>query len=168
MNTILNWQGPRGPLESGVKVNLMQRLRDAGLRATTARIAVLQAIEAVADGISAEEVFRQLPGRGARASISTVYRVIHEYEQAGIVQREWDDRGTAFYRLQSTESAASLELFCNDCRRTLLPANAELHARLLATVRSAEPDLAASVVTVHLGIAGCSSPKNCIGIQAET
>ncbi|WP_159915487.1 Fur family transcriptional regulator [Pantoea sp. 18069] len=121
--------------ESAVNASLMQRLRKAGLRATTARIAMLQAIEAAAEGLTAEDVFRQLPQRGASASLSTVYRVMHRFAQAGLLQRGWDERGTAFYRIHSAECIASFQLVCGNCHHSIHLTDSDLHAWLLAAAR---------------------------------
>lgn len=133
----------------------IQRLRAARLRPTTARIAVLQAIEAAPDSISADEVFRQLSARGARASISTVYRVIHEMELSNVVQREWDEAGTAQYRLRHTRKSARLRLQCADCGHGFNLVDAGLHARLLAAARRAGMEPEDPVLTVRLDLGGC-------------
>ena len=70
---------------SGVLV----RLRAAGMRPTVARIGVLQALDAeVPACICAEDLHRRMVLRGTRASIGTVYRVIHQLEANGLVLRE--------------------------------------------------------------------------------
>lgn len=133
----------------------LQRLRAARLRPTMARIAVLQAIETAADSISAEEVFRQLDTRGAKASISTVYRVIHELEETGVVLREWDDKGTAQYRPRTARRAARLRLLCAECGHGFNLVDPGLHARLLAAARRAGMEPADPVLTLRLELGGC-------------
>ena len=147
-------------LPSGTESSTIQRLRAARLRPTMARIAVLQCIEAAADCISADEVFRQVSDRGAKASISTVYRVIHDMEQANVVQREWDDRGTAMYRLRHTRKSARLRLLCAECGYGFNLVDAGLHARLLAAARRAGMEPADPVLTVRLDLGGCHNHGN--------
>lgn len=133
----------------------MQRLRAAGLRPTAARIAVLRLIEAAKDRISAEDVFRQLPARGARASIRTVYRVIHGLEQTNTVLREWDDKGTALYSLRPTRKPARLRLVCGDCHHALDLLDADLHARLLAALQVAGMEPTGPFLTLRVEQGGC-------------
>ncbi len=140
------------PPEGG---STLQRLRAARLRPTMARIAVMQAVEAAANGISAEELFRQLGASGAKASISTVYRVIHEMEQASLVLREWDARGTAMYRLRPTRKSARLRLLCAECGHGFNLVDAALHAHLLAAARRAGMEPGDAVLTVRLDLGGC-------------
>ena len=63
-------------------------LKEQGLTETTPRLAVLKAMEAnTAQHMSADDVYRYLLERDRPLPMSTVYRVLAQFEQAGIVER---------------------------------------------------------------------------------
>ena len=63
-----------------------QDLRKAGLKVTLPRIKILELLErAEMHHMSAEEVYKALIGQGEDVGLATVYRVLTQFEQAGIV-----------------------------------------------------------------------------------
>lgn len=77
-------------------------LRRAGLKVTMPRIKVLEVLEsAEPHHLSAEDVYRQLLKVDESISITTIYRVLTQFEQAGIVERHNFDDGHAVYELAS-------------------------------------------------------------------
>lgn len=67
-----------------VSGNALQRLREAGVRPTVPRIAVLQVFDDLGDQpLSVEEVFRRISERGLRVSLGTVYRSVRQMEAQG-------------------------------------------------------------------------------------
>ena len=81
-----------------------QELRKAGLKVTLPRLKILEILEN--DGmrhLSAEDIYRELLGLGEDIGLATVYRVLTQFEAAGLVKRhnfegghsvfELDDRG---------------------------------------------------------------------------
>jgi len=116
---------------------ILQRLRTTGLRPTMARIGVLQVIEAASPAaVCAEEVFRRMMLRGTRASMGTVYRVIHQLEAAGLLLREWDANRKAHYRIKPAErDVATILLVCRESGRSVVLTDGDLHARLVAAAR---------------------------------
>jgi Fur family ferric uptake transcriptional regulator len=66
-------------------------LRDAGLRVTKQRMAVLQLLKDRSGSLSAQEVYLEFRSRGEGIGLSTVYRALMGLEEAGLldsVQRE--------------------------------------------------------------------------------
>lgn len=63
------------------------RLRDAGLRVTAPRVAILEALESRRTHPSAEEVFADLRHRHPSLSLSTVYKTLEAFLEAGLVRR---------------------------------------------------------------------------------
>ncbi len=131
---------------------ILPRLREAGLRPTSARVGVLQVIEGSGMGrISADEVFRQMMRRGTRASVSTVYRVIHELVGKGLLLREWDARRKALYRLKpDCFDVEPLRLVCPESGRTIVLADAELYEDLLAAARHHGIDLEGQALSIQV------------------
>lgn len=68
---------------------VLERLRNAGLRPTTARVSIVQAVEACAAPMTAEDVFRALMRRGISMGFGTAYRALSELAAAGLVARAW-------------------------------------------------------------------------------
>ena len=67
-----------------------QELRKAGLKVTLPRVKILQILESTADGtrhLSAEEVYDRLRDAGDDVGLATVYRVLTQFESAGLVTR---------------------------------------------------------------------------------
>lgn len=68
---------------------VLQRLRNAGLRPTTARVLIMQAVEAYAVPMTAEDVFRALMGRGVALRFGTSYRILTELSECHLLARNW-------------------------------------------------------------------------------
>ncbi len=66
---------------------MLERLRKAGLRPTTARVSIVQAVEACAVPMTAEDVFRAQMRRGISMGFGTAYRALSELTTAGLVAR---------------------------------------------------------------------------------
>lgn len=119
------------------RMPVLQRLRAAGLRPTIARIGIYQVIAAAKPyGVSADEVFQRMLHRGTRASASTVYRVIREFDEHGLVSSVWDESKKAVYLIKSNESDPKVVLIgCSRTGRLVAVDDAELHKRLVAAAR---------------------------------
>jgi Fur family ferric uptake transcriptional regulator len=77
-----------------------RNLHDAGLKATAARIRILQLLEqSPARHLSAEEVYKTLLDAGEEIGLATVYRVLSQFEAAGLVTRHnFEDSHSVFER----------------------------------------------------------------------
>ena len=137
-------------------VSILPRLREAGLRPTSARVGVLRVIEGSGmERICAEDVFRKMMRRGTRVSVSTVYRVIHELTGRGLLLREWDVRRKALYRLKpDCFDVEPLRLVCPESGRTVVLAEADLYAGLLAAVRHHGIDLDGQALSIQVSNVG--------------
>ena len=69
------------------KTTTAQRLRDANLRATAARVAILEALESDRRHPTAEMVFESLRVRFPSLSMSTVYATLDCFLQRGLIRR---------------------------------------------------------------------------------
>lgn len=77
-----------------------QDLRDAGLKVTSPRLKVLEVLETAQDRhLSAEGIYRELLDRGEELGLATVYRVLTQFEQAGLVSRHNFEGGTSVFEL---------------------------------------------------------------------
>lgn len=74
-------------------------LREAGLRATSARRVVLEALFAAAGPVSAEEIADGLGGRLPRSDLASVYRNLETLEDLGVVRHLHLGHGPGLYGL---------------------------------------------------------------------
>ena len=77
-------------------------LKKAGLKATLPRIRILQILEDNPDKhLSAEDVYKILIDHGEEVGLATVYRVLTQFEAAGLVIRHNFDSGHSVFELDS-------------------------------------------------------------------
>jgi len=76
-------------------------LRDAGLKVTAPRLKILNILESsIESHLSADDIYRQLIEAGQDVGIATVYRVLTQFETAGLVMRHNFDNGPAVYEIE--------------------------------------------------------------------
>lgn len=75
-------------------------LRKAGLKVTLPRVKILQHLEDAEDRhMSAEDIYKALLDAGEDVGLATVYRVLTQFEQAGIVLKHNFEGGSAVFEL---------------------------------------------------------------------
>lgn len=83
-----------------------QELRKAGLKVTLPRVKILQILE-TADGnqhhLSAEDVYDTLRDQGEDVGLATVYRVLTQFEGAGLVTRHNFEGGHSVFEVASDQ-----------------------------------------------------------------
>ncbi len=88
-------------------------LRRAGLKVTTPRLRILELLERhPGRHLSAEEIARQLGGQ-EDIGLGTVYRVLTQFEAAGLVVRHHFEDGMAVFELN--QGAHHDHIVCMDC-----------------------------------------------------
>ncbi len=75
-------------------------LKNIGLKATLPRIKILDLFEnSPVHHLTAEDVYKQLLTEGMDTGLATVYRVLTQFEQAGLLVRHHFEGGKAVYEL---------------------------------------------------------------------
>lgn len=77
-------------------------LKKAGLKVTLPRLKILQILESRPEArqhMSAEDVYRALLEAGDDVGLATVYRVLTQFEQAGLVERHNFEGGHSVFEL---------------------------------------------------------------------
>src|SRR5690625_3262796 len=76
-------------LRSAIKAGRNHELRKAGLKVTWPRVKILQILENATGQhhLSAEDVYKTLLEAGEDVGLATVYRVLTQFESAGLVIR---------------------------------------------------------------------------------
>ncbi|MCG8051618.1 MAG: ferric iron uptake transcriptional regulator, partial [Candidatus Thiodiazotropha endolucinida] len=78
-----------------------QDIRKAGLKVTLPRVKILELLENSAQRhVSAEDVYKMLLEKGEEIGLATVYRVLTQFESAGLVTRHNFEGGHAVFELE--------------------------------------------------------------------
>jgi Fur family ferric uptake transcriptional regulator len=79
-------------------------LRKAGLKVTQPRKLILELLDEVGNKhVTADDIYRVLIQAGEDIGLATVYRVLNQFEAAGLVVKHNFEGGQAFYELDSGE-----------------------------------------------------------------
>ncbi|ELY20879.1 Ferric-uptake regulator [Vreelandella titanicae BH1] len=92
---------PNQLLRRATMADQNHELRKAGLKVTLPRVKILQILENVSGQhhLSAEEVYKTLIDAGEDVGLATVYRVLTQFESAGLVIRHNFDGGHAVFEM---------------------------------------------------------------------
>jgi Fur family ferric uptake transcriptional regulator len=78
-----------------------QDIRKAGLKVTLPRVKILELLESCDQRhVSAEDVYKMLLDKGEEIGLATVYRVLTQFESAGLVTRHNFEGGHAVFELE--------------------------------------------------------------------
>lgn len=89
-------------------------LRKAGLKITQPRVKILQLLQQPANRhISAEEMYRKLLDDGEEIGLATVYRVLNQFDESGLVTRHHFEGGKSVFELANQSHHD--HLVCLDC-----------------------------------------------------
>ena len=131
-------------------------LKTSGLKATGPRLRILKLFEdSKVRHLSAEDVYRVLMNEGLDIGLATVYRVLTQFEQAGILQRHHFESGKAVFELN--EGSHHDHLVCMQCGRVEEFYDAEIEKRQVRV--ATERVFAIREHSLHL-YADCTKP-NC-------
>jgi len=91
-------------------------LKNIGLKATVPRLKILEIFQTSEQRhLSAEDVYRILLNEHMDIGLATVYRVLTQFEQAGLLSRNNFESGKAIFELN--EGKHHDHLVCLDCGR---------------------------------------------------
>src|SRR6058998_4294258 len=103
-------------------------LKNAGLKATLPRLKIINLFEtSKVRHLTAEDVYRQLMTEGLDVGLATVYRVLTQFEQAGLLVRHHFESGKAVFELN--EGSHHDHLVCMQCGRVEEFYDAEIEKR---------------------------------------
>lgn len=93
-----------------------EELRQAGLKVTVPRLRILEILESGGRRhMSAEDVYKALLASGDDIGIATVYRVLTQFESAGLVRRHNFEGGHSVFELD--DGGHHDHIVCIDCGR---------------------------------------------------
>ncbi|MFP5340695.1 MAG: ferric iron uptake transcriptional regulator [Gammaproteobacteria bacterium] len=106
----------------------IDELKNTGLKATLPRLKILDVFQKGSQRhMTAEDVFRVLLEDRSDIGLATVYRVLTQFEQAGILSRSHFESGKAVYELN--EGQHHDHMVCLDCGRVEEFYDAEIEKR---------------------------------------
>ena len=118
-----------------------QEIRDAGLKVTVPRVKILNLLEKLGDRhVSAEDVYRMLLEAGEEIGLATIYRVLTQFENAGLVERHNFEGGFSVFELDRGEHHD--HIVCTVCGnvREFVDETIEKRQKLVARKRGFEID----------------------------
>jgi Fur family ferric uptake transcriptional regulator len=134
-------------------------LKSVGLKATLPRLKILDIFRrSDLRHLSAEDVYRALIGEEVDIGLATVYRVLTQFEQAGILSRSQFDGGKAIFELNDGDHHD--HMVCTHCGKVVEFTNPEIEA-LQHKVADENGFKIESHAMVLYGVCkGCKNSKN--------
>lgn len=122
-------------------------LRKAGLKATLPRLKILEVLqENKTDHLSAEDVYRKLMNEQEDIGLATIYRVLSQFEDAGLVIRHHFEDGHALFEL---EQGPHDHIVCVKCGRIEEFFDSEIEKRQRAVAKRSGFDLSKHTLVLY-------------------
>lgn len=126
----------------------IDELKSSGLKATLPRIKILEVFQqTVQRHLTAEDVYKVLLAEGSDVGLATVYRVLMQFEQAGILSRNHFESGKSVFELN--EGSHHDHLVCLDCGRVEEFFDAEIESRQRAVAQARGFDLQEHALSLY-------------------
>ncbi|WP_427914024.1 ferric iron uptake transcriptional regulator [Ramlibacter sp. MMS24-I3-19] len=126
----------------------IDELKNTGLKATLPRLKILDVFQRGSQRhMTAEDVFRVLLEERSDIGLATVYRVLTQFEQAGILSRSHFESGKAVYELN--EGTHHDHLVCLDCGRVEEFYDAEIEKRQHAVAQAKGFEIAEHALSLY-------------------
>ena len=111
-----------------------QDLKDAGLKATLPRMKVLDLFQgSKVRHMTAEDVYRLLMDEGLDVGLATIYRVLTQFEQAGLLKRHHFEGGKSIFELN--EGDKHDHIVCVNTGKVVEFHDVEIEKRILKIVK---------------------------------
>ena len=112
-----------------------KELKDAGLKITLPRIKILQVLEnSSIQHVSAEDVYKMLIAADEEIGLATVYRVLTQFEQAGLVARHNFEGGHSVFELSKEDHHD--HIVCQKCGKITEFSDEKIEARQSEVAKS--------------------------------
>ena len=123
-------------------------LRKAGLKVTLPRVKILDILEKSGTRhLSAEDIYRRLVDLKEDIGLATVYRVLTQFEQAGILHRNHFESGKAVYELNEGQHHDHMVYL--DCGRVEEFYDPEIEARQQAVAQAKGFEIADHALSLY-------------------
>jgi Fur family ferric uptake transcriptional regulator len=133
----------------------IEELKNTGLKATVPRLKILEVFQSGKQRhMTAEDVYRILLDEHSDVGLATVYRVLTQFEQAGILIRSHFESGKAVYELDDGKHHD--HLVCLDCGRVEEFYDPEIEKRQHAVAKAKGFTIAEHALSLY---ANCTRDK---------
>ena len=130
-------------------------LKNAGLKATLPRLKIINLFEqSPVRHLTAEDVYRKLLAEGLDVGLATVYRVLTQFEQAGLLVRHHFESGKAVFELN--QGGHHDHLVCLQCGRVEEFFDAEIEKRQTKIARERGFEISEHALYLY---ADCTKPR---------
>ncbi|EQA11901.1 ferric uptake regulation protein [Glaesserella parasuis 174] len=105
-------------------------LKKVGLKVTEPRLTILELMQITRDSMqhfSAEDIYKLLLERQSEIGLATVYRVLNQFEEVGILTRHNFDSNKAVYELNMNHQHD--HIICMDCGKVFEFKDSEIELR---------------------------------------
>ena len=146
----------------------IDELKSTGLKATLPRLKILEIFQTgVQRHMTAEDVFRVLLEDRSDIGLATVYRVLTQFEQAGLLNRSNFESGKAVYEIN--EGQHHDHLVCLDCGQVEEFYDAEIEKRQQAVAKSKGFAIADHSLSIYANCtrSDCPNRSNIVGRQHQ-
>ena len=93
-------------------------LKEAGLKVTSPRVKILRLLQLPRNQhVSAEDLYQKLLEQGDEVGVATVYRVLNQFDDAGIVTRHHFEGGKSVFELANQHHHD--HLVCLECGKVI-------------------------------------------------
>jgi len=125
-----------------------EEIKSSGLKATLPRIKILEIFQRSSQRhLTAEDVYKVLLTDGSDIGLATVYRVLMQFEQAGLLSRNHFEAGKAVYELREDEHHD--HLVCLDCGHVEEFYDAQIEQRQMAVAKEHGFELADHALSLY-------------------
>jgi Fur family ferric uptake transcriptional regulator len=123
-------------------------LKASGLKATLPRLKILEIFQnSAVRHLTAEDVYRILLAENMDVGLATVYRVLTQFEQAGLLSRNHFETGKSVFELN--EGKHHDHLVCLDCGRVEEFYDEEIEKRQQEVARERGFDIAEHALALY-------------------
>ncbi|HYD78833.1 MAG TPA: ferric iron uptake transcriptional regulator [Paucimonas sp.] len=148
-------------------MDIPKELRDSGLRATLPRLRILQLFQsqAIKHG-TAEDVYHLLRAENLQLGLATIYRVLVQFVQAGILVRSSFESNAAIFELN--EGHHHDHLVCTRCGKVEEFFDPEIERRQEEIAKARGFDLADHALALYGICMNCTDNTNHQGSREPT
>lgn len=136
-----------------------QSLKSIGLKATFPRLKILELFEKGAmRHMTAEDVYKMLLAENMDIGLATVYRVLTQFEQAGLLERHFFESGKAVFEINHGKHHD--HLVCVTCGRVEEFYDAEIEKRQAAVAADKGFTIQEHALYIYGRCAACNTANN--------
>lgn len=137
-----------------------KQLKNAGLKITTPRLKILQILEnSTTHHLSAEDIYKTLLEMGEEISVATVYRVLTQFENAGLITKHNFTSEHSVFELMPTTHHD--HLVCTKCGTIEEFVDEIIEKRQENIAKSAGFIISDHVLNIYGLCGNCTSDREC-------